>query len=315
MGQARIFISVVAHREPLLFFTLNSAVAQASQPALLSFGVVDQNTVSQRASITLLPYAKQIRYVYIPTEDTLGVCWARSIAFSLYDGENYLLQIDAHTLFEPGWDDTLRRLHTALLISSAKPIVTTRPFAFEMRHGEPVFPTVSDTLVVTPRPNEQPTPDKVILHFENQSRESTQPITGCHIAAAFLFTHGTFVEEIPYDPYLYFSGEEFNLSVRAFTHGWDIFHPPRPPLYHAYRQAGTSSVSLHWQPLKEGQRDSPWGYLAEREKRRITRLLRGEGLPAPYGLGKARTLEAYCQISGIDYQLLRQIPPAERNLP
>ncbi len=63
----------------------------------------------------------------------------RNLAFSLYDGEQYFLQIDSHTCFEPGWDDTLRAQHTQLLARAAKPIISTYPYRFDMVDGGFIF--------------------------------------------------------------------------------------------------------------------------------------------------------------------------------
>merc|ERR1711907_550915 len=45
-----------------------------------------------------------------------------------------------------------------------------------------------------------------------------------------------FREGSTFDPYLpfIFMGEELNFGARAFTHGWDIFCPPRSVVAHAY---------------------------------------------------------------------------------
>ena len=47
------------------------------------------------------------RVAAIPLDDATGPCWARGVAFSLWRGEHYLLQIDSHMRFRPGWDSYL----------------------------------------------------------------------------------------------------------------------------------------------------------------------------------------------------------------
>jgi hypothetical protein len=54
---------------------------------------------------------------------------------------------------------------------------------------------------------------------------SKQPMRVRFLAAGFLFTPGRFVREVPYDPELYFTGEESAMTVPAFTNGYDLFHP------------------------------------------------------------------------------------------
>jgi hypothetical protein len=191
-----IFVSMASYLDPMLFFTLNDAMAKANRPALLAFGVVDQHIEDQRDAIRALPYASQVRYVRLHPEDTLGVSWARSIAFSLYDGEAFLLQIDSHMLFEQGWDDKLRTQHAALLARSSKPILSTYPYPFEMVDGVPQhMPNEGRTaLVLRPHPEKNPTPGDTVLRFMARHLFTAEPVMGCHVSAGFLFAAGAFVE-------------------------------------------------------------------------------------------------------------------------
>ncbi len=61
-----------------------------------------------------------------------------------------------------------------------------------------------------------------------------RPLRARFVSAHFLFTLGAFVNDVPYDPELYFHGEEIMLAIRAFTHGYDLFHPPEHILWHEY---------------------------------------------------------------------------------
>jgi len=57
-----------------------------------------------------------------------------------------------------------------------------------------------------------------------------QPFRARFLAAGFLFAPGCFVQEVPYDPELYFMGEKSAMTVRAFTHGYDLSTQPRQSL-------------------------------------------------------------------------------------
>jgi hypothetical protein len=299
-----IFISMASYLDPMLFFTINDAYEKAAQPDLLRFGVVDQHIDDQRELIAEFPFANHIRYVHIHPEDTLGVSWARHAAFSLYDGEAYLLQVDSHTLFEKGWDDTLRATHTGLLPRSAKPVISTYPYRFDIVDGEAKYVQSEGktALVLRPHPEKAPTPGDCVIRFMGKHLFTDQPVAGCHVSAGFLFTAGSFVEEVPYDPYLYFHGEEQSLAIRAFTRGWDIFHPLITPLFHLYKTEGTPYSTHHWYGETDQKRAFRSSYLTERAKQRLNRLLAGDGLPGAYGLGTVRTMEQYVALSGIDYR-------------
>lgn len=300
----RIFVSIASYRDPMLFFTLRDAVDKAARPELLHFGVVDQHPQDQREAIRALPFAGQVRYCHVSPQDTLGVCWARSLAFSLYDGEDYVLQIDSHMCFEQGWDDNLRQQHSILLERSAKPILSIYPYPFEMVDGQAVYtrPEGRTVLVMRPHPDTVLADGNPVLRFIARHMFTDQAVAGCHVAAGFLFASGRLVEEVPYDPYLYFHGEEQSLALRSYTRGWDIFHPAWIPIYHLYKQADVPHDTHHWHGEVAAQRAFDMQKLELRAKQRLQRLVNGEGLPGAYGLGTERTLAQFSAFSGIDYQ-------------
>jgi hypothetical protein len=311
-----IFISLACYRDPMLFFTLRDAVDKAVHPERLRFAVVDQHDNSQRDLIAGLPFAGLVRYVHVPLQDTLGVSWARNLAYSLYDGEQYLLQVDSHTCFEPGWDASLRRQHTQLLEVSAKPILSTYPYRFDMVGDVPRYtpPEGKTVLVLRPHPETPLGNGEVVLRFIAKHLFTDHPVAGCHIAGGFVFCHGSFVEEVPYDPYLYFHGEEQSLAVRAYTRGWDIHHPLHVPLYHLYKAANTAHTTHHWHDDVDQLRDFSGAYLTARSAERLKRLLCGDGLPGAYGLGGVRTMAQFAAFSGIDYRAGRISDPFDGQL-
>ncbi|WP_082551805.1 GlcNAc-transferase family protein [Massilia sp. Root351] len=305
MSNQNIFVSLASYLDPMLFFTLNEAVAKAAHPERLRFAVVDQHYASQRAAVAALPYGGLVRYVHVQLQDTLGVSWARNLAFSLYDGEQYLLQIDSHTCFEPGWDESLRRQHGQLLELAPKPVMSTYPYRFDMVDGVPHYtpPEGKTVLVLRPHPDTPLLPGgDVVLRFIARHLFTDRPVPACHIAGGFVFCHGSFIDDVPYDPYLYFHGEEQSLAVRAWTRGWDIYHPLHVPLYHLYKAPNTPHDSHHWHGEVDRLRAFSGAYLTTRAAERLRRLLCGDGLPGAYGLGSERTLAQYAAFSGIDYR-------------
>jgi hypothetical protein len=60
----------------------------------------------------------------------------------------------------------------------------------------------------------------------------TEPIPSRFYSAHFCFTLGQFTKEVSHDPEFYFHGEEISIAVRAFTHGYDLFHPHKLVIWH-----------------------------------------------------------------------------------
>ena len=300
----RVFISLASYKDKHLLFTLQNAWKKSTHRANVFFAVVDQGDADQRRLIGELPFARQVRYVHIDHRDSLGVCWARNLAFSLYDGEDYFLQVDSHTCFEQGWDAKLIEQHAQLMTESDKPVISTYPKGFVFDdNGLPSYQPCSGRFAMVLRPQAEVslTEQSAVLRFRCRYVPSDKPLIGCHVAAGFIFSAGNFIEEVPYDPYLYFHGEEQSLAVRAYTRGWDIYHPTTVPLYHLYKKRAEGEAPTHWS--EDEQRAFDYSTLQRRNEERLIRLFYGDGMPGSiYGLGNARTLDDYIAMSGIDYR-------------
>lgn len=287
-----IFVSVASYCDALLRQTLSDAITRAKNRNGLVFGVVEQAPAEYR----LYPQGDKFRYVGVEPQDSRGACWARSLCMSLYEGEEFFLQIDSHMLFDDGWDETfLKQLEKC---PSKKSIISSYPNAFEYEHGIPVRTQVS-TGATCHTVKKDFIEDSWTLTFEGEVVEPSM-VPGFAVGAGCIFTLGEFVNEIPYDPYLYFEGEEQAVSLRAFTHGWDIFHTP-VPLYHLYdTDPNMKYRPKHWDDEQDSGRTKRWWDLDKKAKERLQRLFTKQNLGV-YGLGTARTLEEYEIFSGIDY--------------
>jgi hypothetical protein len=88
-----------------------------------------------------------------------------------------------------------------------------------------------------------------------------QPFRARFLAAGFLFAPGCFVQEVPYDPELYFMGEKSAMTVRAFTHGYDLFHPAETIIWHEHIRA---DARKHWGDHGDAANvPTPWSKLDE----------------------------------------------------
>jgi hypothetical protein len=206
--------------------------------------------------------------------------------------------------FESDWDDQLLSQWLMLKTQSAKPIISTYPYGFEFEDEKPVIKinvSKKTTLVLRPHPETTLSETNATLRFRAEHVFTREPVLGCHLAGGFLFAAGSFVEEVPYDPRLYFHGEEQSLAVRAYTHGWDIFHHPHIPLFHLYKMPNTAHNTHHWHPEWEKLRDFKFTQLTELAKTRLMDLVFERRDLGRYGLGKTRTLDEFAKFSGIDY--------------
>ena len=311
-----IFVSIAAYCDPLLHFTLARAVATASDPAGLHFGVVDQSPASAARPPAAALAPARLGYVRIAPVDARGPCWARALAMAFYDGEDWFFQIDSHMDFDQDWDARLVQEASALLPGRRGIVLSAYPNPFVLQGQQIVRKVCTDgVLAHVVKAGGAFEADHPVLSFEAHPVDSRAPLPGFHLGAGCLFAPGAMAEEFPYDPNFYFHGEEQALALRLFTHGWDIFHMPQLPVYHLYNNAesGAPKRPLHWDAEHDAQRSETWWSLEQRSRQRLAALVRGE-VRGVFGLGSERTVADYARFSGIDYQRRELAPLAFRPL-
>jgi len=305
----RIFVSIASYCDPVLPFTLERAVAQAADASRLHFGVVDQSPPG--SARLAAPGRSRLSQVQVDARDARGPCWARAMAMSLHDGEDWFLQLDSHMDFDPGWDDTLVSQALALGAPQRPLVISSYPDAFAFVDGQPVRrPTTQGVLAQVLKPGAAFAADHPVLAFQAQPVEASAPLPAFHVGAGCLFAPGHIVQEVPYDPWLYFHGEEQAMALRLYTRGWNLFHMPGLPVHHLYNDAGSGAPPrpLHWDAVQEAERDVSWWAFEQRARTRLAALVAGADLGV-YGLGPSRSLADFAAFSGIDYAA-RTLAPA-----
>lgn len=300
----RIFVSIASYRDPLLATTIKDALENAAYPDRIVFGVVDQSYSNEKYEVPI-ELRSQVRYVGIDPGDARGACWARSLCMSLYSGEEWFLQIDAHTLFSPGWDSYMVENLALCYQRSNKPVLTGFPNAFNMVNGVPKRLGRNNSIITTVvHPDGFYQNDTHCLHIRSITADSHTPIRAFHAVGGYIFTSGRIVSEIPYDPNFYFEGEESGYSLRLYTHGWDVFHAANSPLFHLYDTAdsyiGGEQIRRMRHRNDDTVRAEKWQVLDTRSKGRLGQLINGKDLGI-YSLGVYRTLAEYTDFCGVDY--------------
>jgi hypothetical protein len=297
-----LFVSIASYCDPVLPFTLQRAVQSAAAPGRLHFGVVEQSPAGT-PRVAAPGGGARLSQVHIDIADARGPCWARAIAMSLYEGEDWFLQLDSHMDFDEGWDERLIGQAVALGAPRHPVVISTYPDPFRFVDGQPVRPAASSTVLAqVVKAGTGFADDHPVLSFEGHPVESSEALPAIHLGAGCLFAPGAITHAFPYDPWLYFHGEEQAMALRLYTRGWDLFHMPGLPIHHLYNDAasGAPPRPLHWDAQHEAGRDIDWWSLEQRSRRRLAALIAGEDLGV-YGLGRQRSLADYAAYSGIDY--------------
>lgn len=281
----KIFIQIASFRDDDLINTIDSCVNNSKYPNNLSFGICIQDDKNYIYNEII---KRKYRMFHIPWEESKGVCYARSITQKLYDNEEYSLQIDSHMRFRKNWDETL-----IMMLDKCKsnhPILGGYVPSFEeMYKEEYTYPYYLGASNFNKR--------KILLVSPNaQMIDKYVPQKGYLIGAHFMFSTGD-INNIKYDPSLYFIGEEVSMSVRYFTNGYDVFYPNITTCYHNYERKGQYKS---WEMDK-----NKWVGRDICSQLRVRNML-GCGKNSYnygiYGLGNERTLTEFEKLSEIDFK-------------
>lgn len=290
-----IFIQIAAYRDRELVPTVEDAIAQATHPERISFGICWQYEGQEEIDyIKPLKTINNCRIKAITASKSGGLGWARSQTEKLWRGERYTLQIDAHMRFAEGWDTLM--IEMLSMCPSQKPILTTYPPAYEPPRKilsdssiSLVAGTFSEVGVITPQAG-------------RDLSQCTAPEEGAFVAGGFMFADASIIRQVPHDPHIYFSCTEVLYAARAWTRGWDIYYPHRPACWHYYN-SGIGKRPLHWTDHQK------WGALNQVSQQRFRQILKMEPSNKNFGiydLGKTRTLAEYEAIAGVNFRYWRK---------
>lgn len=293
-----IFIQIASYRDPELIKTLDDCILNAEFPDKLRFGICWQHADEDEwDKLDKYKNDSRFRILDVNYKDSTGACWARNQIQQLYQGETYTLQLDSHHRFIKNWDTELINMLKGLQAKGhAKPLLTSYISSYNPEK-DPEERTQTPWLMNFDRF----TPEGVIFflpasipNYENL----TEPIPARFYSAHFAFTLGQFSDEVQHDPEFYFHGEEITIAVRAFTHGYDLFHPHKIIAWHEYTRKGRT---------KQWDDDSEWGKRNTRTHQKTRKLLGIDGESydtetetySKYGLGRQRTIADWERHSGI----------------
>jgi hypothetical protein len=284
-----VFVSIASYRDPELVPTVLDCLAKADDPAALRIVVCWQHHGDE--DISAIRDLPQVEILEFDAQESQGACWARSQIMGSYRPVDWFLQVDSHTRFVPGWDT--RSVTAARATGSENPLLTCYPPMYEpgrgdLQAGVPTRITVSGW-------SDDGLPLFGQEFLEDWPTRQT-PVRARFVGACFLFTAGDFPTKVPYDPFLYFHGEEITLSVRAYTAGYDLFHPAETLAYHYYTRKDNPR---HWDDHKDAAHH--WSARDRSSRRRALNMLR---FPSTgwLSLGAARTMADYREYSGVDFR-------------
>lgn len=290
-----IFVQIPSYRDWELANTIQDCLQKSSGNNKIVFGV--HNCIFSKDKIPLDFGKAKVSYIESISPNNVGVLKSRKLANSLYSGEDYYLQIDAHMRFVKDWDEILINDHNYYkTLGIKKPLLTQYPGNFQYDNppnykNPPYFQTC---VVFCQFPNQF-----TETLIPSQTAETAKPQCGFHysISGAFVFTDGNYSKIVPNDK-IVFWGEELLTAARSFTHGYDIVIPRKFIVWHLYASGRPfEHIKRHhaWQDFPELWQEmdavSKAEYMSIFTERRIS----------DDALGTERTLEEFEEFTGLNF--------------
>ena len=329
----KIFVQIASYRDPELIPTIKDLIDKSNNPENLVIVVAWQHGADENLTDFLtanFEYKASYSHKHLEVDNSFkefkvftledidkkaivklidvdynyakGACWARHLIQTFYEEEEYTLQLDSHHRFVEGWDaELITMLNQLKEKGHEKPLLTSYIPSFDPDNDP-------DGRVQVPwwMTFDRFIPEGAVFFLPAELpdwRNRNEPIPARFYSAHFAFTGGEFAKEVMHDPNYYFHGEEISIAVRAFTHGYDLFHPHKVIAWHEYTRKGRTK---HWDD------DASWSLLNE-ECHRRNRILFGiqesnmpeiekETMFGKYGFGKKRSLQDYEKYAGLRFK-------------
>ncbi len=236
-----IYIQIPAYRDKELSKTVMDLMKRAKHPERLRVAIAWQHSRKEKLHKKVYAY-DNVEILDIDYQDSQGCNWARNLLQKRWNGEEYTLFLDSHHRFVKDWDVKLIAMYESLRSAGyKKPLITAYMPAYDpendpearMKYPLKIYPLERDKGLLT----------KLTSYPIPNWKHLKKPFEAQYISLHFLFARGSFNKEIVFDPDIYFFGDEVLTSVRAYTHGYDLFHPHVIIGWHLYDR---KTRTPHW---------------------------------------------------------------------
>lgn len=243
--KGKIFVSVASYRDLECKPTIQNLAEMADNPENLHIVVCQQNDILDEDCVSWCTFSqhkvcKQTVVERLSHKDARGPTYARWRIQQYWSGEEFFLQIDSHIRLVKHWDTLL--ISQLDICPTRKAVLTNYPCEYEISSGK--NNPESEKWALNNRKS-----GLYIKKFDSKdgftriNSDYTKDVSGTpwlstHWAAGFSFSRGEFIKEVPYDlytPFLFF-GEELDITIRGYTHGWNFYGPTITLGFHNYKR-------------------------------------------------------------------------------
>ncbi len=250
-----IFIAIPSLKDPELFKTIDLIFKNATEPDNIYVGLFYQfiSLEEERNVIEKMSKYKNVRLKTGFVKDFLGISKGRNIAISLYNQEDYFLQIDSHTNFEKGWDKNVIDIFNQAREYLGSEMVILNAYLNEYSYKKTIFgiktfyPRGSSIPSYTYMNNSKMILDYLPRWRNNYDKQKGDFLPSRKFSANFVFTYGKYINDFLLEDEVVFWSEEYTKSLDLLGKGYALVHPNKPlKITHYYGNNFT--------PLSGGQR-------------------------------------------------------------
>lgn len=247
-----IYVSICSLSDSELIKSIKSCLSQSSGENEIFLGIAHSSRVLSKEDI--LNIGKEIQQIvpksnfkYYSSTNHMGTGVGRRKAYEMYSGEDYMLQVDCHSLYKKDWDLTLIDQLIRGQRIFGKSVITGYPDSyFYTENGISLryswFPAVSyfiDTNISSTQYRDDPSIYNILPNFNDRVVDDSQGNFELNqkISGGLLFGDQQFAENydslIQYDYTL--PEEELFMSIELIHHGFKLLTPLEPmPVAHLY---------------------------------------------------------------------------------
>jgi len=237
----KIFISMGSYDEKYLYQTVKSAISNAKYPDDVVIGI--HNVYPDEASYSFGEYSNQVRFLNLKYSNPLGTGYGRLSASLLCPKDcKYILQVDAHMLFEKNWDEDIVFRYNEIKKDHEKVIITKYLMHWNEIDGRPKLFINNKYEDCDPYNMDRCDPEfnvpaslqyadintcanslfPIMAGYQGDWKPEDTYLEQLGVSGHFMFSESNIIKDILYDPLIPWASDEVTFSLRAFTRGYKI---------------------------------------------------------------------------------------------
>lgn len=309
-----IYVSIISCREQYLEQTVRSAISNAKNPDRIRIGIF--NTDIGKETVNISDEVVKIDIINCLSDKALGVGASRMNGILMCPADiDFILQIDAHMIFEKDWDETLENEFLKIEDKEGKSIITAQVITWNPGKNNEVL--LAGHTLVDPYNVKKGIFDPYaapILAYKNidetigqgypqtwgrsrQLDENYDYVESYSISGNFVFARSSFFKEIMHDPRCYWGADEGVFAMRAWTRGYRIFSLNKNILYHLHKWLNQPAIKMDWRDAI----DDAFTFRLDNTYKTIKNIYTGKEL-GYWGAPNQELLDRYSEISGFNFK-------------